>query len=236
MPADIPPKGVIPRPRFTELPAGSFLWRVTKGLADGPTAPFRSLPADPAEFDQNAGGRFGPTLECPYPYCYAALDDLTAISEVLLRDIGFGGPQRYLQRREITGRSLAILETRTPLWLVSLTDAAELAAACQDSWLIHAESADYRVTQRWAHWLRDSSAPDGRGPAGLIWPSKRRPGGHALLLFGDRCGNDVAWSGFGARRLDDEAGLDWLNLRLALLRTKVRRPAPAHDAAAMAGQ
>ena len=29
MPNDLPPKGVTPRPRFAELPAGSFLWRVT---------------------------------------------------------------------------------------------------------------------------------------------------------------------------------------------------------------
>lgn len=222
MPADIPPKGIAPRPLFTELPAGSFLWRVTKEPVSGPTTPFRSPPADPADFDQDAGGRFGPTPECPYPYCYAALDDLTAISEVLLRNVGFGGPQRYLPAREITGRRLALLETRAPLWLVSLTGAAELAAACQDAWLIHAESGDYRVTQRWAHWLRDSSAPDGHGPAGLVWPSKRHPGGHAVLLFGDRCADAIVWSGFGARRLDDETGLDWLNLRLALLRTKVR--------------
>lgn len=233
MPADIPPKGVVPLPRFTELPAGSFLWSVTHGPASEPGTPFRTLPADPVACDPAAVGRFGPTPECPYPYCYAALDDLTAISEVLLRNVGFGGPQRYLPARDIADRRLVLLETRAPLWLVSLTNATELAAACQDSWLVHAESADYRVTQRWAHWLRDSTAPDGHGPAGLVWQSKRRPGGHAVLLFGDRCGDVVTWSGFAARRLDDDAGLDWLNLRLALLRTRVRRP--SHAPAGMAG-
>lgn len=233
MPSDTPPKGVVPLPRFTELPAGSFLWHVTHGSASGPGTPFRTL--DPSERDPAVVGRFGPTPECPYPYCYAALDDLTAISEVLLRNVGFGGPQRYLPAHDIVGRRLALLETRAPLWLVSLTDAAELAAACQDAWLIHAESVDYRVTQRWAHWLRDSSAPDGHGPAGLVWQSRRRPGGHAVLLFGDRCGDVVTWSGFQARSLDDDAGLDWLNLRLALLRTRVRRPSPALETTGAAG-
>lgn len=222
MPADIPPKGVIPSPRFRELPAGSLLWRVTKEPADSARALFRPPPADAAASSDGAGGRFGPAAECAYPYCYAALDDLTAISEVLLRDVGFGGPLRYLPADAVTGRRLALLETLAPLWLVSLTDAAGLAAAGQDSWLIHAEQGYYRITQRWAHWLRDSTAPDGRGPAGLVWPSKRQPGGEAVLLFGDRCADAVAWSGFGERRLDDDTGLSWLNLRLALLRTRVR--------------
>jgi hypothetical protein len=176
---------------------------------------------DPAELDPLRSGRFDPTPECPYPYCYAALDDLTALCEVLLRNLGFSAPSRYLLKKEVAGRRLTLLETEEELWLVSLADAADLAAACQDSWLIHAESPDYEMTQRWAHWLRDSSAPDGRPPAGLLWPAKRQPGGRAVLLFGDRCGDKVRYSSFGERPLDDEAGRKWLNLRLELLRTKV---------------
>jgi hypothetical protein len=55
-----------------------------------------------------------------------------------------------------------------------------------------------------------------------VWLSKRAPNGRALLLFGDRCDDAVIFSPFGERRLD-ESGLDWLNLRLAQLRTKIRR-------------
>jgi hypothetical protein len=225
MPADIPPKGVQPRPRYAELPPGSFLWRVTKQpspAAGGPVSPFRDFSADPQTYDPQYSGRFDPTPECPYPYCYAALDDLTAIAEVCLRGVGFTGPDRYLTGRAVQGRRLAILETRKPLWLVSLLDAADLAAACQDSWLVHTESPDYRITQRWAHWLREGSAPDGDGPSGLMWPSKRAPGGRVVLLFGDRCGDAVTCSSFGERSFDG-TGLDWLNLRLSLLRTKVPR-------------
>lgn len=221
MPADNPPPGVRPQPRYTELPAGSFLWRVTRKAGGALASPFLTVP-DADSYDARRGGRFDPTPDSPYPYCYAAFDDLTALSEVLLRDVGFDGPQRYLLKHDVDERRLAILETTRPLWLVSLQDAVDLAAACQDSWLIHAESRDYRITRRWAHWLRESEAPDGKGPAGLVWLSKRAPNGRAVLLFGDRCADAVVFSPFGERRLDG-SGLDWLNLRLAQLRTKVRR-------------
>jgi hypothetical protein len=223
MPNDVPPKDITPQPRFFQLPAGSFLWRVTKQpgpTAGGPRSPFRTLP-DEASYDERKSGRFDPTLECEYSYCYAALDDLTALCEVLLRDVGFTAPSRYLPKAEIASRRLALLETTKPLWLVSLADAADLAAVCQDSWLIHTGQADYRMTRRWAHWLRGSAAPDGHPPAGLMWPAKREPGGRAVLLFGDRCGDTVVCSSFGERLLDDEAGMKWLNLRLELLYTRV---------------
>lgn len=225
MPSDIPPAGVRAQPRYSELPAGSFLWRVIRAPAGGaPVSPFLNVP-DVDRYDARLGGRFDPTPDHPYPYCYAAFDDLTALCEVLLRDVGFDGPQRYLLQRDIAGRRLAILETTRPLWLVSLQDAADLAAARQDSWLIHTETLNYRITRRWAHWLRDSEAPDGKGPAGLVWLSKRAPSGRAVLLFGDRCDDAVIFSPFGERSLDG-GGLDWLNLRLAQLRTKVRKGSP----------
>lgn len=225
MPKDAPPKDAVARPRFVGVPAGSFLWRVTRQpgpSAGGSASPFRTLRPG-AGYDPRRGGRFDPTPECPYAYCYAALDDLTALCEVLLRDVGFSAPTRYLPRREVTGRRVALLETRAPLWVVSLSDAADLAAARQDSWLIHADSPDYPATRQWAHWLRGSVAPDGRPPAGLMWPAKRQPAGRAVLLFGDHCADDVVCSPYGERLLDTEDGLDWLNLRLALLRTGVRR-------------
>jgi hypothetical protein len=260
MPEDPPPFGQNPRPRFTQLPAGSFLWRISirpehvwsgqpaqyagaagptipvgltemAGLAAGPKRPagtgstsaFREF--DRKDYDPDSGGRFDPTPECPYPYCYAAFDDLTAICEVLLRDVSFTGPTRFLMRRYVKDLQLMILETRRPLWLVSLLDAADLAAAGQDSWLIHAESTEsYKLTREWAHWLRDSETPDGGRPAGLVWRAKREPGGRAVVLFGDRCADAVVYSPFGVRPLDVGDGLQWLNRRLQLLRTKVKEP------------
>jgi hypothetical protein len=189
--------------------------------------------APPDSPGETTGGRFDPTADRPYPYCYAALDDLTALCEVLLRDVRFDAPLRYLPWEEAVGRQLVLLETLQPLWLVSLLRAEELAAARQDTWLIHAEKSDFAMTRQWGHWLRDSAGPDGSGaPAGIIWPSKRQPTGRAVVLFGDRCEHAVVRSAFGARRLDDDAGLAWLNRRLSLLSTRVASapvPPPAPE-------
>jgi hypothetical protein len=188
----------------------------------GSTSVFREF--DRAAYDPEFTGRFDPTPDCPFPYCYAAFDDLTAICEVLLRDVSFMGPYRYVPKKAIEGFQLMILETLRPLWLVKLMDAADLAAAGQDSWLIHAESADcYDITRRWAHWLRDSKAPEGNGPAaGIVWRSKREPAGRAVLLFGDRTAESVVYSPFGVRPLDIGEGREWLTRRLDLLRTRIR--------------
>ena len=221
MPADNPPPGVRPQPRYTDLPAGSFLWRVTRRpVGGGPVSPFLTVP-DADTYDARLGGRFDPTPDCPYPYCYAAFDDLTALCEVLLRDVGFDGPQRYLLKRDIAGRRLAILETTRPLWLISLQDAADLAAACQDSWLIHTETRELPHHPPVGALAARQRNTGREGSGGLVWLSKRAPNGRAVLLFGDRCDDAVVFSPFGERCLD-EAGLDWLNLRLAQLRTKVR--------------
>jgi hypothetical protein len=96
---------------------------------------------------------------------------------------------------------------------------------------VHTDQSNYPVTQLWAHWLRDSPGPDGAGPpAGLVWPSKRQPTGRAVLLFGDRCEDAVIYSPFGARRLDDPAGMTWLDRRLSLLRTGLGPPPPRRSA------
>jgi RES domain len=230
MPNEAPPKHARPSPRFFQLPAGSFLWTVASATSP-PDSVFRPPPVPLELGGRPPSGRFDPTPDCPYPYSYAAFDDLTALCEVLLRDVGYNAPLRYLPRETVAGRRLILLETLRPLWLIRLLDAADLAAACQDSWLVHAERTDYGITRLWAHWLRDSTDPDGSGaPAGIVWRSKRQPSGRAVLFFGDRCGDAVIRSPFGERRLDDEAGLQWLGRRLSLLRTRLA-PAARFEAA-----
>jgi hypothetical protein len=165
-----------------------------------------------------------------YPYTYLALDDLTALAETLLRGLSFRSPRRPVPWVKVSGRELVLLETTATLRLISLVSAADLAAAWQDTWLVHTEASDYGLTRCWGHWLRDSApATDG-----LIWRSKRQPDGLAVLLFGDRDAAACLTSGpYPPRALDDPAGLEWLNRRLSLLNTYVAAPAsPASTAAA----
>jgi RES domain len=210
------------RPNFRQLPAGTYLWRVA-GTSLPDTIVFREkLAHDPAPGDAEQFSRFGPTADCPYPYCYAATDDLSALCEVLMQDVPYSAPERYLPAKEIVRRRLVMLETMRPLTLVSLLHIEDLAAARQDTWLIHAEKPEYAQTRRWGHWLRNSAGPDGRPPDGLIWPSKRQPDGQALVLFGDRCAGSVARAPFGPRAFGDNAdGRAWLDRRLRLLRIGV---------------
>lgn len=82
--------------------------------------------------------------------------------------------------------------------------------------------ADPGQRQRLAALISGTAESDAGEAAGLVWLSKRAPNGRAVLLSGDRCDDAVIFSPLGERRLDG-AGPDWLNLRLAQLRTRVRR-------------
>lgn len=201
--------------RHVLIPAGHLLWRISTdpapsgdALFSGRLAPL-GRPTCPDELA--VGGRFDATAESSYRYGYLALDDLTAVAETVLRDIAFTEDTRAIPRSQVLGRRLAVFEVLTPLRLVALTTAAELASARQDTWLIHAEVTEYWMTRRWGHWLRRCS-PEAHG---LIWPSKRNPGGQALVLFEDRCGSSaVAARPLFTRDLDGAHGERWLNRRL----------------------
>jgi hypothetical protein len=210
------------QPRLHVVPAGSVLWRVTREpdpTTESPTGVplFQRCDAEPSRSHPSRGGRFDPCPRHEYGYCYVALDDFTALAETLLRDAVFDGEIRALTAEEIRDRRLILLEARRELQLISLVTLQDLAAAQQDTWLVHAGQDQYRFTRCWGHWLRDG-APSADG---IIWPSKRNPDGRAVVLFQDRCDKVIALSGLGFRRLDDAASLDWLNDRLSLVQTYV---------------
>ena len=144
----LPPQEPGPEPARRTLPAGQLIWRVTraefvrsasvfnKDLApvDGPPDLLRpGSSAGPGEAHDakaaiRASGRVDATEEDPgYSYCYAALDDLTAIAETLLRDVPFSAVGRFLPWKDVAGRCLTLYETLRPLSLVALTTAADLA-------------------------------------------------------------------------------------------------------------
>lgn len=130
------------------------------------------------------GGRFDAIPEDEHAFLYAAQDDATALSEMLLRDLpinDFGA--RLLPLASLSRLSIGWLRTTVDLELVSIRSGRDLAAVGQDTWLTASPAAEYGMTRRWASALR------GWAPwaAGLTWRSHREPEGFAYVFFDDRC-------------------------------------------------
>jgi hypothetical protein len=219
-----------PPPRYQGTPSryalgrGSCLWRVHQQKYGA--GAFNDQVADPLF----GGGRFDATAAGPYAFCYAGLDEATALSEVLLRDPPWApNGDRQLSRTDVAGRQISALALTCDLSLVSLITGPDLAAAAQDHWLVTASGPQYAHTRGWAHWLRQQ-APWAHG---FIWPSLRDPGGRAVILFGDRCEASFG-AGYGSTmlheipglsvQLDDAAGAAYLNSRLAPYHAAVGYP------------
>lgn len=130
------------------------------------------------------GGRFDATPGGEYAFLYAAEDDPTAVSEVLLRDLPLDERgARLLPHAALSGRRISWLQTTLDLELVSLRSGEDLAAVGQDTWLTTAPAAEYAMTRRWASAIR-SWTP---WAAGLTWRSHREPEGFAHVFFEDCC-------------------------------------------------
>ncbi|WP_018505659.1 RES family NAD+ phosphorylase [Parafrankia discariae] len=219
------PRGCDGVPNREIIPVGTTLWRVHGS--------HRRVD----EFNRTAndrhvgGGRFSGTEDCPYPYLYLALSEDTALVEVLLRAIPFGGPRRRLvPRAAVAGRRLSAVTVTAPVVLLRLISSPDLAAVCQDEWLVHADPPDYGLTRRWAHWLHEHHP----WAQGLIWHSRRNLGEPTTMLFGDRCQGVLRGSPARFTDLADAAALGWLNNRLGPFGAQVSAPAvlASHPAAA----
>ena len=177
-PKQEPPARYAGTPHQFLLPAGTMLTRIhstTFGVTQ-----FNSTIAQ----SDLQGGRFEATPDDKYAFLYAAEDDATAVSEVLLRDLpidDYGA--RLLPRAQLSQRSISWLRTTLDLAMVSLRSGRDLAAIGQDTWLTASPAADYAMTRRWASAIR------GWAPwaCGLTWRSHREPEGFAYVFFADRC-------------------------------------------------
>ncbi|MFI6348426.1 RES family NAD+ phosphorylase [Streptomyces sp. NPDC050560] len=175
MAGQLPPT-VAMEPLLTVLPPGTELWRCHEHRYEA--GAFNPNVAH--EFFK--GSRFDPTGKDPYPYLYAALDPVTALSEVLLRSVEFGvGGVRQIPWAQASRYTLSTVRTTAELCLVDLTTAEGLAAVWQDHWLIDTE--EYAGTRYWVRIIRER-CPRAQG---LWWTSKRCRPRPALQLFGDRC-------------------------------------------------
>ncbi|MCL7375941.1 RES family NAD+ phosphorylase [Streptomyces sp. 35G-GA-8] len=173
------------RPHRRLLPAGTELWRVHS--AKRSAEQFNTVSVD-AHF---GGNRFDGTPYDPYPYLYVADSPTTALAETLLRSMEFDkeSRMRLIPYAAVRAKSLSVVRTRCEVNLVSLVTETDLAAVCQDSWLLEDEGERYAKTRRWASEIR-TQATDAMG---LIWQSRRNRPHRALVLFGDRfesCGNE----------------------------------------------
>jgi hypothetical protein len=216
MPLAPPPSTANASPNSVLLGAGTRLWRVHKKSRNG--ADFKSVASD-AHF---GGGRFDSTASDPYPFLYAAPEQETALLETLVRSIPFSDKgQRLIRRAAIADYRISAFSSAQDLTMLSLLTTPDLAAACQDEWLVHASPPEYPQTRRWAEWLR-FQAPWAQG---FAWPSRRDLGRQTIVLFGDRCpGGALHFEPGSSVDLDDVDGAKWINTHLAPYRISVKPP------------
>jgi hypothetical protein len=218
MTGTLPPSDFVMRPNSRLLPAGALLWRMHK--AKRPADQFNPIPVD-AHF---GGNRFDATESDPYQYLYLADTPTTALAETLLRSLEFdpGTGMRLVPYAAVGGKSLTLLRTQCELILVSLITEADLAAVCQDSWLLEAEGERYAKTRRWASEIR-AQTPQAMG---LIWQSRRNRPRLASVLFHDRCADEplAVVPGDGIPDMGSPAGVAETNRLLAPLRAAIVPP------------
>ncbi|MFI0486631.1 RES family NAD+ phosphorylase [Actinomadura sp. 9N215] len=205
MPPQEPPENYGGTPNFHHLEAGTVLYRIHDG--NRTAADF----SDRLARSPFKGGRFDSVPGHEYRYWYAGTNQTTAVAERLLRDIPFGSTDhRFLPRAELAGRVLSTVETTVDLTLVSLIESKDLAAVCQDTWLVH--SGAYAETRYWGQWLRRQATD----AAGFIWQSRYDIPHSSLVLFGDRCDakNVLACPPDDSFALDTPAGIARLNVLL----------------------
>ncbi|WP_328937906.1 RES family NAD+ phosphorylase [Streptomyces tauricus] len=196
MTRQLPPE-VAMAPRTTVLPAGTPLWRCHR-------SGYRATAFKKVEAHTLFGGsRFDCTADDSYPYLYATLEPTTALAEVLLRSMDFDPVlgSRIVPWAQASRYTLTRVVTTAELTLVSLRAEEDLAAVCQDSWLLDSEPDDYPRTRYWAQELR-RQAKDAQG---LLWQSRRHRPREAVVLFGDRCGDEPLASGTAAASASDRA-------------------------------
>jgi hypothetical protein len=215
MPPVPPPASADVALHLTTLSAGSVLWRLHP--ASYPATSFKTKPTD----NPMLGGRFDGTPADPYPFLYAAPEPQTAVLETLVRNVPFGDDgHRWIKRVAIDGRRVSAVQVTRDLTMVSLLTHADLAAACQDEWLVQADPPDYPSTRYWGSWLR-TKAPSADG---FVWPSRRNLGHRALILFSRWGEESLTMAGEPAVDLDGDAGAAWLNDLLGPFRIQVAPP------------
>ncbi len=176
-----------PPPQYDGAPV-SFLLAAGTRLTRIHSAEFAVTDFNPTMARHSlGGGRFDATPDESYGFLYAAEDDATAVSEVLLRDLPLDERgARLLPHARLRNLRIGWLTVNRDLQLVGLRAGRDLAAIGQDTWLTTGPASDYELTRAWAAAIR------GWAPwcSGLTWRSHREPEGLAYVLFEDRLPSD----------------------------------------------
>lgn len=173
-----PPDGFEGAPIGVSLPAGAILTRI-HSISFG-AEQFNPTLIEEGDKTEDSG-RFNSTPADPYAYLYAADNDETAVSEMLLRDVGTGN--RMLVRKKIRNLRISWIRAKTDLMLVDLTTGIALGAIGADTRLTTVRSGEYYMTQKWSIAIRKWAD----WAQGLVWTSLREPAGLAYVFFDDRC-------------------------------------------------
>ncbi|MFJ8958172.1 TIR domain-containing protein [Lentzea sp. NPDC102401] len=214
MPDIAPPPRLTGTPTREIIPAGQIFYRVH-------SATLSPLLFDPQHSGAFGGGRFDACTGSTHrTLCLSAAPE-TAVAERFLREFAVTrGVQRILPRAALTGQVLSEVRTTSPLTLIRLYAAPELAQVHQDTWLTTTSPDRFPATRQWAAWLHDQVP----WADGILWQSIEDMPRQTVVLFDDRC---TAPPDSGVRRaLDAPDQLSWLADLLKPYGVEVDAPLP----------
>jgi RES domain len=162
----------------------------------------------PREFNRSRSptARFRPFGDPVVPTLFAARDPDAALAESVFHDVPSRGT-RQLARAALADRVLSRIAPRRDLTLMALHGYGLQRLGVTHGELIEAPASAYAWTAEWARALHAMR----RDADGMVWMARRFTGRPALILFGDRVGDDelavthdpvALWHGDGLEQVE----------------------------------
>lgn len=146
------------------------------------------------------------------PYLYGGSSRDCAIFETVFHNVPIDAPCKFVDLDDFANRGYAKLIPQRTLHLVDLTTEGLHRLKVPKEELIISPSRDYPETARWAEAIHRQC----QNVDGLIWMSRQRDRDRALVLFGDRVGNNLTGLPDGGALRNNE------RLRQAILKLALR--------------
>jgi RES domain len=170
-------------PLIATLPAEGAIWRCH---------PLRRGPLEPNV--TTSPGRFRPIYDSDgavVPTCYMADSDHAAIAEGPFHDLLTSPAPKQLPRAISDTLALTPLRTEREVTLVTFRGHGLRRIGETQGSLIEPGPGCYAESAAWGQASYEHPAE----PDGMMWASRQFPGGAAMLLFFDRCGDAVRQDG-----------------------------------------